>query len=187
MLNMFSHAQHDKKTCFFTQSGVPIAGATQSATEPTPKKPRTNKHKCRSKAKVPKNRPPLIKNKPPQRGSPEWETFVPEFFTMGEAEELFSAEWQYVFEHRVTFYVRAVEDDLQTLIDPLPFGIELHRRVGYGARFSPADGMPGYIARVGVTTYKLCSDSMEWSGNKLVSVQGVSRCGKIFTRAYVWH
>ena len=94
---------------------------------------------------------------------------------------------QYVFEHRVTYYARAVEDNLQILIDPLPFGIELHRHVGYGARFCQADGKPGYLARVGVTVYKLRSASMEWSGNRLVSVEGVSRCGKIFTRAYIWH
>ena len=170
---------------FFTQSGVPVAGASQSATKPTPKSPRTNKHK--RKRKVTKNRAPFIKNKPPEPGSPESETFVPEYFSMSEVEDLFSAEWQYVFEHRVTYYVRAVEDSLQTLIDPLPFGIELHRHVGCGSRFSQADGKPGYLARVGVTAYKLRSESMEWSGNRLVSVEGVSRCGKIFTRAYVWH
>ena len=95
--------------------------------------------------------------------------------------------FEYVFEHRVTYYARAVEDYLQKLIYPLPFGLELHRRVGYGVRTSKEDGIPGYLARVGITTYKLCSHSMEWDGDILVSVIGANRRGDVLTRAYVCH
>ena len=106
---------------------------------------------------------------------------------MGELEDLFCAEWEYVFHHRMTWYARKVEDYLQKLIDPLAFGLELHRVVGAGARTSEADGMPGYLARVGVATYKLCDWQWdELDGDRLVSVTGINKAGDRYTVAYIW-
>ena len=67
-----------------TASDVPVAG-------PSSKKPRTNKRKI-------KNRAPFIKNKPPKPGSADYASFVPEYFTMRELENQFSAVLEYVFE-----------------------------------------------------------------------------------------
>ena len=94
-----------------TTSKSPAAGPSSSC-RPS-KKARTNKHKT---SKPPRNRAPFIKNEPPKPGDPGCETFVPEYFTMGELEDQFSATWEYVFDHRMTWYARHVEDYVQKLM-----------------------------------------------------------------------
>ena len=167
---------HDAPT-----SECPAAGSSSS--KRNPKRRRTKKHKT-----YVGNRPPFIKNKPPRPDEVGYDTFVPEFFTHGELQDGFCAEWEYVFYHRMTGYARKVEDYLQKLIDPLAFGLELHRVVGAGARTCVADGMPGYLARIGICTYKLVH--WEWDelhSDRLVSVTGTNKAGDKHTVAYVWN
>ena len=76
-------------------SESPAAGSSSSKGKP--KKRRTNKHKTHVG-----NRPPFIKNRPPKPGEVGYETFVPEYFTMGELEDGFCTQWEYVFHHRMT-------------------------------------------------------------------------------------
>ena len=167
---------HDAST-----SECPAAGSSSSKSKP--KRRRTNKHKT-----YVGNRPPFVKHKPPRPGEVGYDTFVPEFFTVSELKDGFCAQWEYVFYHRMTWYARKLEDYLQEVIDPLPFGFELHRVVGAGARTCVADGMPGYLARIGVCTYKLVD--WEWDeldGDRLVSVTGINKAGDKRTVAYVWN
>ena len=77
----------------------PLAAGSSSSCKRRPKRCRTNKHKTHVG-----NRPPFIKNRPPKRGEVGYDTFVPEYFTMGELEDLFFAKWEYVFHHRMTWY-----------------------------------------------------------------------------------
>ena len=45
-----------------------------------------------------------------------------------------------------------VEDILTNV---LPFGIRLHHRAGAGAKHHRFDGIPGFLAKVGITSYKM--------------------------------
>ena len=162
-------------------SDPPAAGSSASS-EPSsssPSEPASKKYRSG------RNRPVFVKTKPPKRGEIGYEMYVPDHFTMAELESDFCATWEYVFEHRVTWYARKMEDHLQELINGIPFGMVLHRHVGCGARTCVADGMPGYLARVGVCAYKLCD--WEWEGNKLISVTGINKTGDKRTKAYILH
>ena len=125
-----------------------------------------------------KNRPPFVQDDPST-------TDHPRPFTIKDLKHKFSAGWEYVYKARAKRYARHVEDQIQFLTDPLPFGVRLHRVVGKGARTSKWDGLPGFLVKTGIAYYKITQLVWDDKG-KLVSLCGVGRDGKL-TKAWIWH
>ena len=110
---------------------------------------------------------------------------IPKPFTISELKQKFSANWQYVFRARRQGYAKVVEDMLQRLTNILPFGARLHRRVGPGAKNNKGDGTPGFLAKVGITFYKM-QDIIKNVKGQIESFHGVGMNGEL-TKAWVWH
>ena len=124
------------------------------------------------------NRPPFVKSDPATCANPQP-------FKISELKQKFSARWRYVFRARRQGYAKVVEDLLQALTNILPFGIRLHRRVGAGAKRHRLDGEPGFLAKVGITFYKMTNIVTNDKG-QIIYFDGVGLDGKL-TRAWVWH
>ena len=127
-------------------------------------------------------RPALLKNNPIMCNEPGWR---PETFTATELKEGFSGRWDLAYEARVWLYGKFVEDHMQDITDPLFLGIRLHRVAGAGARHSPGDGMPGFLAKTMLTTYRVTNLELDASG-KILRLHGVGLDGKL-TPAFVWN
>ena len=78
-----------------------------------------------------------------------------------------------------------VEDMLHLLTNVLPFGIRLHRRACAGGRHHRFDGKPGFLVKVGITSYKMTNIVKNDKG-QIVSFHAVGLDGTL-TRAWVWH
>ena len=89
------------------------------------------------------------------------------------------------FMARVWLYAKCIEDDIQELIDPLPPGLKLQRVAGAGARTSPGDGLPGFIAKTMLTSYKVTNLEVN-AHNQIVRLDGVGLDGTL-TPAWVCH
>ena len=128
------------------------------------------------------NRMVLLKNDPKECKEPGWR---PETFTPSELQEDFSGTWGLAYTVRAWLYGKFVEDHMQELTQPLPLGIRLHRVTGAGARGSPGDKLPGFLAKTMLTTYKVTHLELDDKG-RIVRLKGVGLDGSL-TPAFVWN
>ena len=129
-----------------------------------------------------KNRPPFVKEDPEECKA---NGQTPTNFTFKELKHCFSSEVSILKRYRVTRSSRFVEDGCQARTHHLPFGLRLHRRVGYGARRHKKDGLAGFVSMAGMTVYKVTRVEYDERG-RIRSLYGIGRDKKL-TKAWVWH